>query len=65
GTRNAILVPEALIATRAGIDYARVWTAEGVMDVPVQTGPEHVTPGKPAEMEILSGLSAGDRLLKP
>jgi len=66
GSRNTILVPEPLIVTRAGIDYARVWTREdGAIDVPVQRGAEQDRPGKPAELEILSGLKAGDRLLKP
>lgn len=66
GSRNTILVPEPLIVTRAGIDYARVWTREdGAIDVPVQRGEEQARPGQPAELEILSGLKAGDRLLKP
>ena len=66
GSRNTILVPEPLIITRAGIDYARVWTREGgAIDVPVQRGEERAGPGKAAELELLSGLKAGDRLLKP
>lgn len=65
GSRSAIQVPETLITTRAGIDYAKVWTPGGVLDVPVQRGEEHAAPGKPPQLEILSGLSPGDRLLKP
>ena len=65
GSRNAILVPDQLIATRAGIDYARLWTGQDAVDVPVQRGDEILRPGHPAELEILSGLKAGDRLLKP
>lgn len=65
GTRNGILVPENLIVTRSGIDYARLWTREGAIDVPVQRGEEIQLPGKPLELEVLSGLKAGDRLLKP
>jgi RND family efflux transporter MFP subunit len=66
GSRSAILVPENLIRTRAGIDYARVWTkAGGALDVPVQRGQAHAVKGRSAQLEILSGLAAGDRLLKP
>jgi RND family efflux transporter MFP subunit len=63
GARTTIKVPEDLIVTRSGIDYARVWMkGGGAMDVPVQRGQES---GTPAELEILSGLQPGDRLLKP
>jgi RND family efflux transporter MFP subunit len=66
GSRDAILVPEDLIATRAGIDYARVWSRQaGTLDVPVQRGQEIERKGKPPQLEILSGLRPGDRLLKP
>ena len=66
GNRATILVPENLIATRAGMDYARVWTRTGgALDVPVQRGPRHAANNQPARLEILSGLAAGDRLLKP
>lgn len=65
GSRSAILVPENLIATRAGIDYARIWTGATALDVPVQRGEEHSELGKPMQLEILSGLNPGDRLLKP
>lgn len=65
GSRSAILVPANLITTRAGIDYARVWTGTGAMDVPVQRGQAHAVPGQQPQLEILSGLNPGDRLLKP
>lgn len=65
GSRAAILVPENLIRTRAGIDYARIWSAAGALDVPVQRGARLTAKGQPARLEILSGLAAGDRLLKP
>lgn len=66
GSRPATLVPENLITTRSGIDYAKVWTArDGAIEVPVQRGGEQILPGKAPTLEILSGLSAGDRLLKP
>lgn len=66
GEREAIVVPENLITTRFGIDYARVWTrASGAIDVPVQRGQEWPTPKMRNGLEILSGLKPGDRLLKP
>lgn len=66
GPRKAIIVPENLITTRFGIDYARVWTArEGAIEVPVQRGRKVPRPAMPGGLEILSGLKPGDRLLKP
>ncbi len=66
GTRTTILVPQNLIITRAGIDYARILAKDGgAIEVPVQRGQEVSRPGKAIELEILSGLKAGDRLLKP
>lgn len=65
GKRQAILVPENLIVTRDGIDYVRLWTGQGTLDVPVQRGEVHQAPGQAPRLEILSGLHAGDRLLRP
>lgn len=66
GAREAIIVPENLIITRFGIDYARVWTrASGAIDVPVQRGQSWPTPKMRGGLEILSGLKPGDRLLHP
>jgi RND family efflux transporter MFP subunit len=66
GPRSTILVPENYVFTRSGIDYVRLWTPKnGAVDVPIQRGVEQVSPGKPATLEILSGLKDGDRLLKP
>lgn len=66
GERQTILVPDSLIVTRSGIDYAKVWSRkDGAIDVPVQRGEERVAPDGQAQLEILSGLQPGDRLLKP
>lgn len=66
GERQAIIVPEPLITTRFGIDYARVWTPnDGAIDIPVQRGEAAPSPSMPDGLEILSGLKSGDRLLKP
>jgi len=60
------VVPARFIATRFGIDYARV-KADGhrLIDVPVQRGRERPSPDMPDGIEILSGLRAGDQLVLP
>jgi RND family efflux transporter MFP subunit len=65
GNRKAIVVPSSLIATRSGIDYARLWTGSQPLDVPIQRGQTIHRPGKPDAIEVLSGLNPGDKLLKP
>jgi len=66
GARRTIVVPSNLIVTRYGMDYARVWTAQdGTIDVPVERGQTVRRPHAPDELEILSGLTPGDRLLHP
>jgi len=66
GNRQAIVVPANLIITRSGIDYARLWAGAGqALDVPVQRGQMIHRPGQRDGLEILSGLSAGDKLLTP
>ncbi|ASG24049.1 efflux RND transporter periplasmic adaptor subunit [Nitrospirillum viridazoti] len=68
GRRQAILVPADYLINRFGLDYARLRGADGhVSDVPVQRGTTH-TPGaagQPALVEVLSGLRAGDVVVKP
>jgi len=60
GERKALIVPRRFVATRFGIDFVRVVDRAGqIAEVAVQA-----TPGAtPGEMEILSGLSAGDTLV--
>ena len=66
GMRSAFVIPARFIATRFGVDYVRVRTADkGDIDVPVQRGSELPRPDMPDGIEILSGLHAGDRLVKP
>jgi hypothetical protein len=59
GERQALVVPRAYVATRFGVDYARLVSADGTMsDTPIQT-----TAGPTADtVEILAGLRAGDVL---
>jgi RND family efflux transporter MFP subunit len=66
GERSSIIVPAAFITTRFGIDYARVGKdAQTAIDVPVQRGLDQPRPDMPDALEILSGLKAGDILVKP
>lgn len=61
GTRRVVVLPQGYVTTRYGIDYVRVLGADQrVLDVPVQTG----RIGANGQLEILSGLRAGDRVVK-
>ena len=65
GERESIIVPGRFIVTRFGIDYARLRQGNGAIDVPVQRGREVPMPAMPDALEILSGLKAGDVLVRP
>jgi RND family efflux transporter MFP subunit len=66
GARQAFILPAPLVSTRFGVDYVRVALDGGkFMDVPVQRGRPHPTPEMPDGLEILSGIKAGDRLVRP
>lgn len=66
GERPSIIVPAAFITTHFGIDYARVGKdVQSAIDVPVQRGRDQPRPDMPDALEILSGLKAGDILVKP
>ena len=58
--RPALLVPESLILTRYGTDYVRLVTSTGEREIAVLRGEVHA-----AGVEILSGISVGDRLVQP
>jgi membrane fusion protein, multidrug efflux system len=58
GTRKAIVVPRTYVYRRAGVDYAKL--ADGGEAV-VQLGESHGA----RDVEILSGLKDGDRLVQP
>lgn len=62
GQRQAIVIPRRYLITRFGVDYVRLVRRDGTAaDSPVQTAP-----GASAdEVEILSGLMAGDSLALP
>jgi hypothetical protein len=65
GERQAFVVPAGFVKTRFGIDYVQLQRADGVVDVPVQRGRELPTPAVPDGLEILSGIRAGDQLVRP
>jgi RND family efflux transporter MFP subunit len=67
GERSAIIVPASYITTRFGVDYVRVRApgASADVDVPVQRGRELPRPDLPDGVELLSGVVAGDRLVRP
>lgn len=60
GTRKALLVPDAYVTERYGIDYVALVGKDGnATQVPVQTAPS----AQDGKVEILSGVSAGDTLV--
>lgn len=60
GTHPGIAVPRRFVSTRFGIDYVDLVARDGsAASVPVQTAPT----SDPAQVEILSGVSAGDVLI--
>lgn len=61
GERLALMVPEAAIQTRAGLDFVAVKRGEGVVDRAVVPGQRHQIDGQ-MMVEVLSGLAAGDEL---
>ena len=66
GERTAFVVPGGFVSTRFGIDYVNLQAGEqGAIEVPVQRGRDHPTSDMPDGIEILSGVRAGDRLVRP
>lgn len=62
--RQIVVVPQAAIATRFGVDYVRVALASGEADVPVIAGESFEENGG-RFTEILTGLSEGDTVVLP
>ncbi len=62
GQRPALVAPRRFIVSRYGMDYARLVGRDGsANDVPVQLAPGPT----PQDAEILSGLQAGDVIVRP
>ena len=60
GTRPGFVVPEDFISTRFGLDFVHLRTPGGVIETPVQRGV-----AQPGGVELLSGVHAGDVLVRP
>ena len=65
GTRPAYVIPVSFVKTRFGIDYVLLRQGDGTVEVPVQRGRQMPTPELPDGLEILSGIRAGDQLVRP
>ena len=66
GERPAFVIPESYVVTRFGLDYVRRQQPGGEPEeTPVQRGQERPTEAMPDALEILSGLRAGDVLVRP
>ena len=65
GTRPAFVIPSDYVTTRFGVDYVRLAAQAGALDIPVQRGQGIAVEGIADGIEILSGLKAGDVLLRP
>jgi RND family efflux transporter MFP subunit len=66
GQRTAFVIPARFITTRFGVDHVRIRSAANVdIDVPVQRGRPAPNRDMPDGIEILSGLNASDRLVRP
>ncbi|MGE0022199.1 MAG: efflux RND transporter periplasmic adaptor subunit [Hyphomicrobium sp.] len=65
GKRQAYVVPQSYVFRRFGIDYVRLAREGGYADAVVQTGRNVQEPDGRQSIEILAGVAAGDRLVKP
>lgn len=65
GERESVVIPASFVTTRFGVDYVHLRQGGAVVDVPVQRGRAQPRPDMPDALEILSGLKAGDNLVKP
>ncbi|MFG1465649.1 efflux RND transporter periplasmic adaptor subunit [Xanthobacter sp. DSM 24535] len=64
GKRLVIAVPSEAVTTRHGIDYVRIATPDGPLDVAVILGETFADNGG-TRVEILTGLKDGDRVVLP
>ena len=65
GDRPAFIIPSSYVTTRFGIDYVQLRQGDKTISVPVQRGRDRATPDLPNGLEILSGIRAGDQLVRP
>lgn len=66
GERQTYVIPESFVHTRFGLDFVTLRQPDGaVLEAPVQRGVAQASPGMPDGLEILSGVKAGDVLVRP
>ncbi|MFB9263274.1 efflux RND transporter periplasmic adaptor subunit [Bradyrhizobium erythrophlei] len=63
--RPAFVIPSSYVTTRFGIDYVQLRQGNHAVTVPVQRGRDLPTTDLPDGLEILSGIRAGDQLVRP
>lgn len=64
-TRMALLVPQDAVVTRSGIDFVRVEEAGATVERAVILGDHSTGPDGASEVEVLTGLEAGDVVVTP
>ncbi|WP_245407671.1 efflux RND transporter periplasmic adaptor subunit [Rhodopseudomonas faecalis] len=65
GDRTSFVVPASYVLTRFGIDYVQLKRNGTIANVPVQRGRPLPSAEQPDGIEILSGVRAGDELVRP
>lgn len=65
GSRPAIVVPTGAVTTRHGVDYVRILQDDAETEVAVILGSEIAGDDGVAEVEVLTGLVEGDRVVLP
>ncbi|WP_075217116.1 efflux RND transporter periplasmic adaptor subunit [Mongoliimonas terrestris] len=60
GSREALLVPQAAVVTRSGLDFVRVQTSTGTAERTVVLGE-----ARGGDVEVLTGLAGGDEVVLP
>jgi len=61
GRRDALIIPRAAVTTRSGVDYVSVARPDGFLDVAIVFADS----AERANVEVLSGLRDGDKVLLP
>jgi len=65
GEGRALVVPASYLQTRYGVDFAKILRlGGGIEEVVVRRGEPASAAGVPDGVEVLSGLSAGDRIVR-
>lgn len=66
GERQGYVVPGGYVETRFGLDFIRLRQPDGsTVEAPVQRGQNNPTPAMQDGLELLSGVRAGDVMVRP